>query len=298
MLGWRKGLTPRKPMDFMCASDFFYDGLKQPLCTLILGQGNGLGRGLKISRPEPSPEHSSPCVTPAAWGSPPCSFAPLQHIAGPCPSRKPGLETLRVPFQFGRLPGLLGFVSHFHHGGGSGRPYLHLPALPPVCVWEPACHKLPAAARLTGKLSRLAPDRLGRVPPAAAAQSGSCRDFPSLPPALALGPPSLPARPTVGASSSRPASGSRRPQATAGGRAGVRRWRWPKPICPVAAAPTRAGRAGGKQKGDVCFKKAGNEAARGTTDLLGLGWGFSLLTYCFIMYEKKKKKVKRKREKK
>lgn len=65
----------------------------------------------------------------------------------------------------------------------------------------------------------------------------------------------------------------------------------------MAVAPTRAGRARGKQKGDVCFKKAGNEAAQGTRDLLGLGWGFSFLTYCFMIYEKKKK-VERERERK
>lgn len=77
MLDWRKGLTARNPWISYVPQIFLYDWLKQPLCTLILGQANRLGRGLKISRPEPNPEYSSPCVTPAACGSPPHSFAPL-----------------------------------------------------------------------------------------------------------------------------------------------------------------------------------------------------------------------------
>ena len=159
-LTWEKRLTPthtpilpcynflsgsRKPVDFIHVS-CIYDRLEQLICTMILGQTDGLRKAQPLSFPQTEAGDTT------------------------CPLSRYGL-----------LLGCLGFVSHFHRSRGSGRPYLGLPALPPACVWEPVCHKLPAAAGPTGRLSRLVPERPGCVPPAAELQSGSCRDFPLLP---------------------------------------------------------------------------------------------------------------------
>lgn len=179
-----------------------------------------------------------------------------------------------------------------------GRAYLQLPALPPACVWEPARHKFPASegrimAGPTGRLSRHAPARPGRIPPAAGVQSGSCRDFPSLPPGRAQASPSLPARPAAGRQ--QPPGLRKLPAVSKWWRVG--RWgrggdsgqnlfvRWP---------PHRHALAGLEEnkRGMSASKRQEMKQHGGQRDLLGLGWGFSLLTYCFIIKKKKRERKK------
>lgn len=181
------------------------------------------------------------------------------------------------PFQVGIAAGCLGFVSHFHCSSGSGRPYLGFPALPPACVWEPACHKLPAAAGPTGRLSRLVPERPGCVPPAAGLQSGSCRDFPLLPSISS-------SRPQEAVSGGRRAGGGEEVMVAKthlfGGRRTDTRWL-----------------GQGKTKGGCLLQKGRKWSSTGDERSIGTGLGLFSLNLLFHDIWKKKK-VKRKRERK
>lgn len=163
--------------------------------------------------------------------------------------------------------------------------------MPPIPAWEGGR----TVAGPTGRLLRRAPARPSRVPPAAGVQSGGCRDFPS---GKAQASPSLPARPAAGrqrlpglrklsAVSKWRQAGRRRRGGDGGQNLFVR---WP---------PHRHALTGLEEnkRGMSASKRQEMKQHGGRRDLLGLGWGSSLLTYCFII-SKKKKKEKRKREKK
>lgn len=237
-------------------------------------------------------------------------------LPGPCPSHKPGLETPSVPFQVkgvlgeqGEPSGCLGFVSHFHHSGRAGWQPERREGLSPAPSTSPGVRVGAGVPRISsvggenrGQANRKALSPCARTPwPRPAGHGSAIGQLQGFPVASARAGAGLSISSCEAGGGSAAAAGPQeaasREQVAAGGQAGARRWRWPKPICSVAAAPTRAGWAGGKQKGDVCFKKAGNEAARGTERPTGTGLGLFSLNLLFHYIKKKGKKKARKKNK-
>lgn len=114
----------------------------------------------------------------------PCSC--LVSCLLPALSTNHGWRHSECPFQVGELleehsesPRRLYFPLS---PSSSSRAYLQLPALPPACVWEPACHGLAASKRGGRERRPGQQERLPRrVPHCPGPQSGGCRDFPSFP---------------------------------------------------------------------------------------------------------------------
>lgn len=124
-----------------------------------------LDKAVKVSTPDSSLEH------PSSWRGEHIPLLLPSEMFAPCPSHKPWRHP-ECSFQVGELleehsesPRRLYFPLS---PSSSSRAYLQLPALPPACVWEPACHGLAASKR--GERTAAGPT--GKAPSPCAALPG------------------------------------------------------------------------------------------------------------------------------